>query len=52
MDPTLKAVIFTIACAIFLVAGLAREKAPWWINVAVGLAFFSFVFVWDAWEAT
>jgi hypothetical protein len=53
MDPTFKAICFTVAFVIFVLTALLPQKpgpVNYVLNVALGLAFFTFPFVWDAWE--
>ena len=54
MDPTLQGIFFLVAVVLFTLAGLlaARADAFWATLVSVGLAFFSFVFMWQAFAAS
>lgn len=53
MDPTLKAVCFLVAVILFIIDALAvAYREGWRIGLtSLGLAFFAFPFMWDAFEA-
>lgn len=46
MDPTVQGIFFLVAVVLFLVAATAIPVRP--NLVALGLAFFAFVFMWNA----
>ena len=48
MDPTVQGIFFLVAVVLFLIAAfLVREAVPA-VLVPLGLAFFAFVFMWNA----
>lgn len=51
MDPTLQGIFFLIAVVVFVIAAVLARPAIWACLVAAGLAFFSFVFMWNAFAA-
>lgn len=52
MDPTVQGIFFLIATIVFVLAGvLAYKAALWHALVAWGLAFATFVFMWNAFAA-
>ena len=52
MDPTWQGIFFLVAVILFVVAGLGSWRGGAINFVAFGLAFFSFVFMWQAFAAT
>jgi hypothetical protein len=48
MDPTLQGIFFLVAVVVFVVAAVLARPAIWACLVAAGLAFFAFVFMWNA----
>jgi hypothetical protein len=48
MDPTVQGILFLIAVVLFVVAAVLARPAIWACLVAAGLAFFAFVFCWNA----
>jgi hypothetical protein len=48
MDPTVKGIFFLIAVVCFVLSGVALVRSERVSLVAVGLAFFAFPFMWDA----
>lgn len=51
MDPTVQGIFFLVAVIVFIIAAIIARPAFWACLVAVGLAFFSFVFMWNAFAA-
>lgn len=52
MNPTFKAICFTVAVVLFVIdAWLRNDGRPPLGLQSLGLAFFVFPFCWDAWEA-
>ncbi len=50
MDPTVQGIFFLVAVVLFVVAGLIAVPR---VNlIALGLAFFAFVFMWNAFAAS
>jgi len=52
MDPTVQGILFLVAVILFVVAAVvtARESLAWLIPA--GLAFFAFVFMWQAFASS
>jgi len=48
MDPTVQGIFFLVAVVLFVVAAIFARPAVWACCVAAGLAFASFVFMWNA----
>lgn len=51
MDPTVQGIFFLVAVVLFVIAAVIARPAFWACLVAAGLAFFSFVFMWNAFAA-
>jgi hypothetical protein len=51
MDPTVQGIFFLVAVVLFVVAAIFARPAIWACLVAAGLAFFAFVFMWNAFAA-
>jgi hypothetical protein len=49
MDPTVKAVLFLVAVILFVIDSFVRAVMPVRLT-PLGLAFFAFPFMWDAFE--
>jgi hypothetical protein len=54
MDPTVRGILFLVAVVLFVVAAVVAHSAGafWATLVAAGLAFASFVWMWDAFSAS
>ena len=50
LDPTLRMIFFAAALVLFAVAGVGYTWGKVHL-IALGLAFFTFPFFWDAWAA-
>ena len=51
MDPVVQGIFFLIAVVLFVIAGI-NLAVPRVNLIALGLAFFSFVFMWNAFAAS
>jgi hypothetical protein len=51
MDPTVAGILFLVAVVLFVVAAIIARPAFWACLVAAGLAFVSFVWMWDRFAA-
>jgi len=47
MDPLVAGILFLIAVVLFVVAAVAARASLWACLIAAGLAFLTFVFMWD-----
>lgn len=52
MDPTVQGIFFLVAVVLFVVAAVLARPAFWACLVAAGLAFATFVFMWNAFAAS
>lgn len=52
MDPTVQGILFLVAVVLFVVAAVLARPAIWACLVAAGLAFATFVFMWNAFAAS
>lgn len=48
MSNTVQGIMFLVAVVLFVVAAVLARPAIWACLVAAGLAFFAFVFMWNA----
>ncbi len=52
MDPTVQGILFLVAVVLFVIAAVLARPAAWACLVAAGLAFATFVFMWNAFAAS
>ena len=53
MDPTLQGIFFLVAVVLFVIAAFSYAIPAVKVNlIALGLAFFAFVFMWNAFAAS
>ncbi len=51
LDPTVQGILFLVAVILFVIAAIISRAELGWL-VPAGLAFFSFVFMWQAFAAS
>ena len=52
MDPTVQGILFLVAVVLFVIAAIFARPSPPVMLIAAGLAFATFVFMWNAFAAT
>lgn len=52
LDPTVQGILFLVAVVLFVIAAILARPALWACLVAGGLAFATFVFMWNAFAAS
>lgn len=53
MDPTIQGILFLVAVVLFVIAAFSYAIPAVKVNlIALGLAFFAFVFMWNAFAAS
>lgn len=53
MDPTIQGIFFLVAVVLFVIAAFSYTVPAIKVNlIALGLAFFAFVFMWNAFAAS
>lgn len=51
MDPVVQGIFFLVAVVVFVIAAIIARPMFWACLVATGLAFATFVFMWNAFAA-
>ena len=51
LDPTIQGICFLVAVVVFVMSAVLARSELWASLVAIGLAFASFVFMWNAFGA-